>query len=150
MYIIVAAVLIANIWVAVCNRGSERLKLKKIGDALLADWRVVLLSIADAVILLLAVIVICIFQTRWYLRVGYILLGILMQCFLMFLMAGQLNWKRFLTLAFITALVWAGFRADYQYDQYISTITMNDYFDYRTYTPFVSGSLAKETEQFIS
>ena len=85
----------------------------------------------------------CIFEPRWYLKIAYPLAGLLTVGLLLGLMCQWFNGKRFalwVACALLTGGCIGGVSA---HDNYIKSITMREYFYYRTYDPFREDSLVQ-------
>ena len=135
----IIAIIVGNIWMII-KRGKE----KQQGKPRLRDssWKdtIIGLSIADAVFIGLFVFFFCAFEPHWYIKLCYVLLGILSEVLLVGLMTQYLTGKRFLAWLVLAGLAAAGLLGGYRYDQYLRDITLREYFRYETYTPFTAGS----------
>ena len=126
------------------KRQSDSSKIKKY----LLKGMSIFLGILDAVIIGLIVYIISIFDAHWYNKVCYILLGLLIECMFVALIALWMNVKRFLIWLGCVVLVAGCLFASDQYDQYLREITMpSEYFNYATYAPFAPNSLVVKSDE---
>ena len=95
-----------------------------------------ILGVVDGIVIGFFVLIFFLFELRWYLKLCYVLAGLLAVGLLLGLMAQWFNWKRF-TAWLLCALVIVGtiFGVD-RYDKYIKSITLQEKFDYHSYKPF--------------
>lgn len=139
MPFLIIAIIVGNIWMII-KRGKE----KQHGKPRLRDssWKdtIIGLSIADAVFIGLFVFFFCAFEPHWYIKLCYVLLGILSEVLLVGLMTQYLTGKQFLAWLVLAGLAATGLLGGYRYDQYLRDITLREYFRYETYTPFTAGS----------
>ena len=95
MLFFIIALLAGNIWMSI-ERGKEKLRGKpRLRDSDRKDT-IIGLSIADAVFIGVFVLSFCAFEPHWYIKLCYVLLGILTEALLVGLMTQDLTGKRFL------------------------------------------------------
>ena len=104
-------------------------------------------SIANAFVIGYFVFLFCIFDRRWHGRVSYILIGIAVELLLIGYMAGWWNRKRFFCWCVFAIFAGGSILAGFRYDAYLEDITLPDYFDYTTFTPFMADSLAQAPDE---
>ena len=106
-----------------------------------------LLFVLDAAAVGFFVLLLCSFAQRWYLRVLFVLAGLLILLLLFGLLFHKFNKRRWILWLVCAALVAGGFGGIEGYDAYIRSITLKEEFDYRTYEPFRQNTLAETLEE---
>ena len=143
----IITIMAANILIAFLQRKEKQQPNQTRRKRYVLNGASIILGIADATIIGFFVLIICAFDAHWYNKVCYILLGLLSEAFLVALMAQWITVKRFLIWLGCVVLITGCLFGSYRYDQYIKDITMHDYFDYMTYTPFTTDSLVKTLDE---
>ena len=121
------------------RRGAQKDSGKSRRQGLFLCWTVIL-GAGDALVIGFAVFVSCLFELHWYMIVLYILAGLLLTLLLIALMAQNLGKKAFLALLGCTVLAFGAIGGRELYLFHLRSITLQESFDYRSYTPFVEGS----------
>ena len=109
-------------------------------------WIGVLVT-SDAFPVGLYVLVMSIFELHWYLKLAYVLAGLLALALPLGLLTHWFTWKRFGAWCLCALLVAGGIWGSARYDSYQESITLPETFDYRSYEPFRTGSLAKSLDE---
>ena len=104
----------------------------------------------DGLVIGFFVLILCQFELRWYMKVLYILAGLLTIGLFLGLMCQWFNWKRFVAWFVCALLVGGCIGSVAVHDNYIKSITLREYFDYRTYEPFREDSLVKTLDEVSS
>ena len=130
-----------NIVIGLLRRRQERRKGDTSVLTTLAACAGVLDGLAIGVIVLLSCAMV---DGRWYSVVCFIACGILLEALLVLFMLHKWRLKWFAVWCLAALLCAGGIYGIFRYDRYVASITMPEYFDYRTYRPFSEGSLVKE------
>ena len=104
---------------------------------------IICMAVFDAVIISFFVFLFCEFEAEWYIQTSYCLIGIICEILIVGFIAGWWNWKRFFIWCICAILACGSLWAGYRYSGYLKGITLHEYFDYSTYTPFTTDSLVK-------
>ncbi len=83
----------------------------------------------------------------WYFWVTWIAAGVLLVGFIVGWVLRFWNIKRILAWLVCFALAIGGIWGSYRYDRYLRDITLREYFNYETYTPFKANSLVKTLDE---
>lgn len=105
------------------------------------------LALLEGFIIGLFVFVFCAFELHWWLKLAYILLGLLLEGLMLGLMAGWFTWKRFLAWCACVLLAVGTIWGTARYDRYLQEISLPESFDYRSFTPFVKDSPAATLDE---
>ncbi len=108
---------------------------------------IIVMSLVDAVIIGFVVLVLCLFELSWYKRVSYILSGLVAEGLMVGLLTQWFTLKRFLFWCICAAVAAGGIWGSNRYEKYLEDITLNDYFNYETYTPFTENSPVKTLDE---
>jgi len=87
------------------------------------------------------------FDRDWYHFVTWIAAGVLLIGFISGWVLRFWNIRKFFVWLLCFALSVGGIWGSYRYDQYLRDITLPEYFDYQTYTPFTANSLAVSLDE---
>ena len=121
------------------RRGEQAGNGKSPRQSVFLCWTIIL-GAGDALVIGFAVFVCCDFELHWYMIVLYILAGLLLALLLVALMAQNLGKRAFLALLGCTVLAFGAIGGRELYLRHLQSITLQESFDYRSYTPFVEGS----------
>ena len=121
------------------RRGEQAGNGKSPRQSVFLCWTIIL-GAGDALVIGFAVFVCCDFELHWYMIVLYILAGLLLALLLVALMAQNLGKRAFLALLGCTVLAFGAIGGRELYLFHLRSITLQESFDYRSYTPFVEGS----------
>ena len=102
-------------------------------------WTIIL-GAGDALVIGFAVFVSCLFELNRYMIALYILAGLLLALLLIALMAQNLGKRAFFALLGCTVLAFGAIGGRELYLYHLRSITLQESFDFRSYTPFVEGS----------
>lgn len=97
----------------------------------------------DGLVIGFFVLILCLFELRWYMKITYILAGLVTIGLLLGLMCQWFNGKRFASWLACALLVGGGIGGVAFHDNYIKSITLREFFNYHTYEPFREDSLVK-------
>ncbi|MBQ3356599.1 MAG: substrate-binding domain-containing protein [Oscillospiraceae bacterium] len=107
----------------------------------------IIVVVLDCILVGILLFAVSVFEYRWYMRVSYILAAALALWFLLALLFHWLSWKR-AAIWFACVLAVSGVIGGVEgYQSYLSSITLKEQFDYRTYTPFRKDSLAVTVDE---
>ena len=108
---------------------------------------IVALTVLDGMFIGFFVLLFCLFEPRWYLKIAYLLAGLLTVGLLLGLMCQWFNGKRFALWLACALLVGGCIGGVSAHDNYIRSITLREYFDYRTYKPYQQDSLVQTLDE---
>ncbi len=108
---------------------------------------IAVLIVLDGIVIGFFVLIICLFELRWYMKIAYILAGLVTIGLLLGLMCQWFNRKRFAAWLAGALLVGGCICGVAVHDNYIKSITLREYFDYRTYEPFREDSLVQTLDK---
>lgn len=131
----------ANVGISVWRHFESRRTEHGAGQIILIILTV-LIAILDAVVIWFIVMLFFAFDMHWYTRLCYIVAGLLILLFLTLLMTGKLTNRRLVCWCIAALLTTGATIGFYQYDRYLETIKVPEYFSYTTYTPFMEDTLA--------
>ena len=141
-----AALLAGNIYAS--RKRKEEIKENDIPFAYSAHKGMIIgLSIADLVAVGLIVFILCALSIGWLPRVCIILIGISVVFLAIVLMIRWWDWKPWVLLGSCAVIGIGGLAYQGLYQVYLDRITLPDYFDYKTYTPFMKGSLVRTLDE---
>ena len=142
--VLAGLVLVAHIY-TIIRTGKE----KRAAGKLSGTSRILIgvLTAVDGISAGFLVLLFCIFEPRWYLKIAYILAGLLMVGLLLGLMCQWFNGRRFALWLSCALLVGGSIGGVAAHDNYIKSITMREYFYYRSYDPFREDSLVQTLDE---
>ncbi len=105
------------------------------------------LSATDGLVIGFFSLFFCLFELRWYMKIAYLLAGLLSVGLLLGLMFQWFNIKRFAAWLACALLVGGCIGGVTAHDNYIRSITLREYFDYQTYEPFREDSLVQTPDE---
>ena len=101
----------------------------------------------DALGIGLLVLLLCLFSGLWYYILLYVLAGLLILLLVLGLLSQWFSLRRFLLWLCCAVAVGGGLWGVDRYERYIDSITLREYFDYHTYSPFREDSLVRTLDK---
>ncbi len=95
----------------------------------------------------LFVLLLCLFSGLWYTILLYVLAGLLILLLVLGLLSQWFSGRRFLLWLYCALAVGGGLWGIDYHDRYIDSITLREYFDYHTYSPFREDSLVRTLDE---
>lgn len=131
-----AASLAAHVYTIIRTRKEKWDTWPAIEFSALSKTLIALLFVLDLLFIGFVVLAFFLFELHWYLKVLYILSGLIAAWLILALMCQWFNGKRFAAWLVCALLVAGGICGSVFYDKYLDSITLNEQFNYRTYEPF--------------
>ena len=145
--VLVGLTLAAHVYTIIRTRKEKRETCPETGFSNTSRALICALTALDGIVIGFFVLLLCLFELRWYMKTAFILAGLLTIGLLLGLMCQWFNRKRFAVWLACALLAGGCIGGVAVHDNYIKSITLREYFDYRTYEPFREDSLVQTLDE---